>query len=175
MAATSFELADGERLSIGSDAGAVRVRAGACGEARVELRGRGLLPPPCVEVERDGGVVYLVTRRAPGLGWLPGWIWRGLRLEVWVPARCSLEVRARGGRVEVRGVEGEVEARSDAGPLVFHDVRGPIDARTGAGSIEVCGCAGDVELSTLRGAIEVRDVAGEVSAHTGGGRIAVCA
>jgi hypothetical protein len=173
LAGESFEVSEGGRLVIGGWAGAVTVSAGSGKSVRVALRGRGLLPPPALEVQRDGDDVYVAARSTPLLGWLPAWAWRGVRLEVSVPARYSVDVHTRSGRVEIHGVAGEVDARSQRGHLVFRDVRGPIDARTSAGSIDVAGCRGDVDVATSRGSIEIQDVEGQVSAHTRGGRIVV--
>ncbi len=167
------EVSEGGRLVIGAWAGSVSVRAGGEGAVRVAVRGRGVLPPPALSIERDGDDVYVEARSVPLLGRLARWTWRHLALEVSVPARYSVDVRAQGGRVEVRGVAGEVDARSKRGHLVFRDVRGPIDAHTKEGSIGVLGCRGDVEVATARGSIEIRDVEGQVSAHTRGGRIVV--
>ena len=170
--AREVEVSEGGRLVIGAWAGSVKVRAGGEGAVRVALRGRGVLPPPALEIERDGADVYVDARGAL-TSWLAAWAWRHVELEVSVPARFSVDVQTRGGRVEIRGIAGEVDARSERGHLVFRDVRGPIDARTSAGSIGVSGCRGDVDVATARGSIEIRDVEGQVSAHTRGGRIVV--
>ena len=173
LALETLEVSEGGRLVIDAWAGAVNVSAGDGRCVRVAVSGRTLLPPPALEIERDGDDVYVLARSAPPWAWLAGWAWRKVRLEVSVPARYSVDVRTRGGRVQVRGVDGEVDARSRRGHLVFRDVRGPIDARTAAGSIDVSGCRGGVDVATTRGSIEIQDVEGEISAHTRAGRIAV--
>lgn len=173
LALETFEVSEGGRLVIDAWAGSVKVSAGGGGTVRVALRGRTLLPPPALEIDRDGDDVYVVARGAPILSWLSLLAWRNVQLEVSVPARYSVDVQTLGGRVEIRGVDGEVDARSRRGHLVFRDVRGPIDACTSRGSIDVNGCRGDVDVATSRGSIEIQDVEGQVSAHTRGGRIAV--
>ena len=169
----TLEVSEGGRLVIGAWAGSVKVSAGSGDTLRIAVRGRRFLPPPALEIERDGDDVYVEARSAPILGWFSVWAWRYVQLEVSVPARYSVDVQTRGGRVEIRGVDGEVDARSQRGHLVFRDVRGPIDARTSGGSIDVSGCRGDVDVATSRGSIEIQDVEGQVSAHTRGGRIVV--
>jgi hypothetical protein len=169
----TFEVSEGGRLVIGAWAGSVNVSAGSRGTVRVEVRCRGVLPPPPLEIERDGDDVYVAGRSAPLHKWLSRWAWRELHLEVSVPARYSVDVETHGGRVEIHGVDGEVEARSRKGHLVFRNVRGPIDGRTWGGSIDVSGCCGDVDVATWRGSIEIRNAEGRVSAHARGGRIAV--
>jgi hypothetical protein len=172
LAGETLEVSEGGRLVVGAWAGSVRISAGG-GGVRVALRGRTLLPPPALEIERDGDDVYVDARSAPFPSWLSVWAWRKVRLEVRVPARYSVDVQTRGGRVEIQGVDGEVDARSQGGNLVFRDVRGPIDARTSGGSIDVSGCRGEVDVATSRGSIEIQDVEGQVSAHTRSGRIVV--
>lgn len=169
-----LEVAEEGRLVIGAWAGSVNVSAGRPGIVQLEVRCRGVLPPPPLEIERDGDDVYVAGRSAPSLEWVSRWASRRAQLAVSVPARYSVEV-ATWGRVEIQGVDGEVEARSRRGHLVFHDVGGPIDARTSGGSIAVSRCRGDVDATTLRGSIEIREVGGRVSAHTRSGRIAVVA
>jgi len=170
-----LEVAGEGRLVIGAWAGSVNVSVGSPGLVQIEVRGRGVLPPPLLQVERDGDDVYVAVRSAPSLRWLSRWAWRRAQLAVSVPARTSVEVATHAGRVEIHGVDGEVEARSRRGHLVFRDVRGPIDARTAGGSIDVSRCRGDVDATTSRGSIEIREVQGRVSAHTRSGRIAVVA
>jgi len=170
-----LEVAGEGRLVIGAWAGSVNVSAGSPGIVQLEVRCRGVLPPPPLEIERDGDDVYVAGPSAPSLQWLSRWAWRKAQLAVSVPARYSVEVATHAGRVEIRGVDGDVEARSRSGHLVFRDVRGPIDARTTGGSIAVSRCRGDVDATTSRGSIEIREVEGRVSAHTRSGRIAVVA
>jgi len=173
LALETLEVSEGGRLVIGTWAGSVKISASSGGSVRVAVRGRRFLPAPALEIERDGDDVYVEARSASILGWLSVWAWRFAQLEVSVPARFSVDVQTRGGRVEIRGVDGEVDARSQRGHLVFRDVRGAIDARTSGGSIDVSGCRGDVDVATSRGSIEIQDVEGQVSAHTRGGRIVV--
>jgi hypothetical protein len=173
LADETLHVSEGGRLVIGAWAGSVNVSAANGSTVRVAVRGRGLLPPPALEIQRDGADVYVDLQSAPLVGWLPLWTWRHLELEVSVPARFSVEVRTRRGRVDVRGVAGEVDASSQGGPLVFRDIRGPIDARTADGSIDVSGCRGDVDVGTAHGSIEIRNVEGQVTAHSRGGRIEV--
>lgn len=173
LARERLEVSDGGRLVVGAWAGPVRVSAGRGGAVEFVVRGAGAVPPPIVEIERDGDDVYVEVRGAPLLRWLASWAWRGVQIEVSVPARYSVDVETLAGRVEIRGVDGEVEARSRAGHLVFRNVRGPIDGRTSGGSIDVSGCRGDVDVTTQQGSIEIHGVEGQVSAHTRCGRIAV--
>jgi hypothetical protein len=173
LARETVEVSEGGRLVIRAWAGSVKVSAGCSSSVRVAAKGPRFLPHPALEIERDGDDVYVEARSAPILGWLSAWAWRHAQLEVSVPERYSVDVHTHAGRVEIRGVDGEVDARSERGHLLFRDVRGPIDARTSGGSIGVSGCRGEVDVSTARGSIEIQDVEGQVSAHTRGGRILV--
>ena len=162
-------VAEAGRLTIGARAGSVNVRAGRPGFVEVTLRSPGPLPAPALEVGREGDDVFVEALAGPIARWLAPWASRGVELEVSVPARYSVDVETRTGRVEVHGVDGEVDARSEGGHLRFCNVRGPIDGRTRRGSIDVSDCRGDVDVATARGTIEIQNVEGQVSAHTRGG------
>src|SRR5262245_64711293 len=118
-----LEVAEEGRLVIGDWPGSVNVSAGRPGIVQLEVRCRGVLPPPLLEIERDGDDVYVAGRSAPSLEWLSRWASRNAQLAVNVPARYSVEVATHGGRVEIQGVDGAGEARSRRGHLVFRDVR----------------------------------------------------
>jgi hypothetical protein len=173
LAGETLRVSEGGRLVIGAWAGSVSVSAGSGSDVRLAVKRRGLLPPPRLEIQRDGADVYVALHVAPLFGWLPLCAWQSVELEVSVPTRYSVEVQTRRGRVDIRGVDGEVDACSEGGHLRFRDVRGPIEARTAAGSIDVSGCRGDVDVATARGSIAIQDVAGQVSAHSRRGRITV--
>ena len=100
------------RLVIDAWAGSVNVSAGCSESVEVALRGWGVLPAPAIEIERDGDDVYVESRRTPQLQWLPLWVWRQVEIEVCVPARYSVEVATRGGRVEIHGFDGAVAVRN---------------------------------------------------------------
>src|SRR5262245_50533468 len=106
LARETLEVPQGGRLVIGAWAGSVSVRAGDGSSLRIMVRSGGLLPPPVLEVERDGDAVYVAVRSAPLWRWLPAWAWRGVRLEVSVPPCFSVDVQARGGTVEIHGIDG---------------------------------------------------------------------
>src|SRR5262245_41184474 len=95
-----LEVAERGRLVIGAWAGSVSVSAGRPGILQLEVRSRGLLPPPLLEIERDGDDVYVARRSAPSLDWLSRWSSRKAQLAVSVPARYSVEVATHAGRVE---------------------------------------------------------------------------
>lgn len=110
--AETMAVSERGRLVIDAWAGSVNVSAGRSGAVEVALRCRGVLPAPALEIERDGDDVYVESRSLPHLQWLPWWVWRQVQIEVSVPARYSVDVATSGGRVEVHGVDGEVEVRS---------------------------------------------------------------
>jgi hypothetical protein len=99
------------RLVIDAWAGNVLVSAGRGGAVQVAVRSWGVLPAPALEIERAGDDVYVESRSVPRLQWLPDWVWNQAQIEVSVPARYSVHVATSGGRVEIRGVDGEVEVR----------------------------------------------------------------
>jgi hypothetical protein len=112
MGETMAALEQPGRLVIDAWAGNVSVSAGRGGAVEVAVRCWGVLPAPALEIERDGDDVYVESRSLPLLQWLPDWVWNRAQIEVSVPARYSVDVATSGGRVEIRGFDGEVAVRS---------------------------------------------------------------
>ena len=151
LALETLKVSEGGRLVIGAWAGSLKsapARRHRCGRGEA----RRFLPPPALEIERDGDDVYVERARAdPGLA---------LGLGLALRAARGQRVRALlGGRADARGRSRSAASTArwtraaKRGHLVFRDVRGPIDARTSGGSIDVSGCRGDVDVATSRGSM----------------------
>jgi DUF4097 and DUF4098 domain-containing protein YvlB len=85
-------------------------------------------------------------------------------------------VRTFNGKIEVKDVVGDIDARTSNGPIEIKDVMGFVSAHTSNGTIKVDGVAGVVKLETSNGAIETEVPAiGEngLRVHTSNGAIAL--
>ena len=96
-----------------------------------------------------------------------------VRFVITVPEKYNLELKTKGGSIEVSKIEGDVKARTSGGSLRFAYVKGPVWGRTSGGSITLEGCSGDADVNTSGGSIKIGEVKGEVKAHTSGGSIRV--
>jgi DUF4097 and DUF4098 domain-containing protein YvlB len=96
-----------------------------------------------------------------------------VRFVITVPEKYNIDLKTKGGSIDVSEIEGDVKARTSGGSLRFAYVKGPVWGRTSGGSITLDGCSGDVDVNTSGGSIKIGEVKGEVKAHTSGGSIQV--
>lgn len=78
--------------------------------------------------------VYLISARLPsGVVLAPG---QRVEITAYVPQGHDVEVVTERGLIDVRGLKGNLKARSVAGNITFRGIEGLIDVETGAGHIE---------------------------------------
>jgi len=94
-----------------------------------------------------------------------------VRFVVTVPEKYNLDLKTKGGSIEVSDIEGDVKARTSGGSLRFAYVRGPVWGRTSGGSIKIGEVKGEVKAHTSGGSIRVKEVMGTINAKTSGGSI----
>jgi hypothetical protein len=105
-----------------------------------------------------------------------GWVWDespGIRLEVEVPQRVSLEINDGSGSIEIRDVAGDIKVEDDSGSLQMTNVGGEIRIDDSSGSISVEGAGGNISINDGSGSITVKDVRGGVTVDDGSGSINV--
>ena len=126
------------------------------------------------EFSQQDGVVTIRGRDKDRDG-LFGWFSFGSPAEITlkVPYRQNLNLRTRGGDIELDRLQGEFTARTSGGGIEAGDVDGPVDAKTSGGSIELENASGSVSAETSGGSIRLDTVAGEVTAKTSGGSIRI--
>jgi hypothetical protein len=182
------------RLRVGSR-GVVSVDGEDRGDVEYILNLRVLAPSAAEAARRLGEVEQRATRRGPLVQLLVGDGGPGLLphdLAVRVPRSLAhAHVETLGGRVNVRGLAGDVQAESAGGPIAADRIGGSLVARTGGGAIDigsvdgplrcltgggnitVTRCGGEAWFETGGGKIEVGDAGGPVQATTGGGDIEI--
>ncbi len=92
-------------------------------------------------------------------------------IEAVVPRKCSLDLGTSNGRVEARGIEGNVEMRTSNGRIVGEGIDGNALADTSNGAVRLERVSGSVEAMTSNGRVTVREVGGEIRCHTSNGSI----
>lgn len=97
----------------------------------------------------------------------------GIRLEVRVPARMSLDVEDGSGSIEIRDVSGNLRLDDGSGSIRLSEVGGGIGLKDGSGSIDISGAGGDVDVVDGSGSIKLRRVAGSATIEDGSGSIDV--
>jgi DUF4097 and DUF4098 domain-containing protein YvlB len=114
--------------------------------------------------ESSGGVVRVYTprTRARSAG--------EQRLEVEVPVGTRVIARSVSGDVRVRGVRGELEARTTSGNV---DADGARNAtlHTVSGDVRGTGLEGLVNVQSVSGDVDLTDISGELGAQTTSGDV----
>jgi hypothetical protein len=164
----TFETGSTPRLEIDNIAGAITVRAGEGDTIQVIATKKAPRDLDRVEVslsERESGLV--IRTRKPST-----WSNVSIQFEITTPPGTQLDVYTRAGSIEVRGLDGNVKARTGAGSVEVIDATGEIDAHSGAGSISVLGAVGPARLNTGAGGIDYQgSPQGNCSFRSGAGSI----
>lgn len=84
-------------------------------------------------------------------------------LDVEVPKDVSIAANTRYGDVQIAGVTGNVEARSDGGDIEIHNVGANVSAELQRGGARIDNVAGDVDVKGRGNEIEIADVAGNAT------------
>jgi hypothetical protein len=160
----------GGSLTVDLDSGSVEVIGHPEHEVRVDARAAGLGSGRAdFDLSSDGSEVRLTGNFG---GFLSGLIGAGsVRVRVRVPTEFSVDVRTKGGSVEVEDLEGDVSARTNGGSISVDSIRGGADLRTSGGSVDATNVSDDLRARTSGGPIRAADVGGDVDAETSGGPI----
>lgn len=189
-------------LDVMTDSGGISVKPGSAGSVQI----RGLLKghrgswlswgdiqsriraleknPP---IEQSGNTIRVGHVRDRNL--LRG---VSMRLEILTPPNTRLRAQADSGGIQVAGIEGpaecktdsggieaddigtEVRAVADSGGIRIHNIRGKVYARADSGGIEATGVGGPIDVKTDSGGIRVAQTTpGPISAgaDSGGARL----
>jgi hypothetical protein len=132
-------------------------------------------------IEARGSYVRVQAPREHGRGF-----WPGIRdfLSAWNGAlHVDYElVVPRGARVDLRAVNGEVEARNVAGNATVHtvngavrlaDIGGEVSVRSVNGKLSVERCGGDVLVNLTNGDVDLREVHGRTSLRVLNGSVLI--
>jgi hypothetical protein len=108
----------------------------------------------------------ILVRGPEGRDWL-------VHLIVRAPRAAGLDLEANNGPIAVRGMTGDVAARTQNGPLSLEDSSGPIRAEARNGPISLRACSGTVSATAVNGPVSVSGSGGDVDVHTQNGPISV--
>ncbi|MET9700178.1 hypothetical protein ABZY31_25135 [Streptomyces sp. NPDC006529] len=160
------------------DAGDAAVTVSPRGDQRVAYRAdlRWSLARPEIEVSRLGGTLRL-TPRCPGAGGvLDAGGGCGVDLGVTVPVGIPVTVTGGSGKVDISGLGGAVDVRTDSGAVRLTALRGPLRAVVGSGALEATALTSpEADLRAGSGMVDARFLAppDRLAARTGSGRIAL--
>ena len=141
------------RVEVDSDAGALRLVAGAQASVEQELRWTGDAKPE-VEHRLDGDVLR-VTARCPHTGYDRC----EAGLVITVPAESSSRAEISAGGIEISGLTGEQDVRTSAGEVRGTGLGpGSVSASSTAGGVDLtfAAAAPDVDAESTAGSVDVR-------------------
>lgn len=171
----NFDLAEGGRLLVDTEAGSVSVIGGSGSGCRVVITSsrEDLDDKIGFTFEQSSGEVRIVGKRK-GKNWLGSWSFKGkLQIDIEVPERTEVDLDTSGGSLEVESVDGDVRLDTSGGGIRVTSVRGEVLADTSGGGITIREVVGDVNADTSGGGIRIEDVDGAVRADTSGGGITI--
>jgi DUF4097 and DUF4098 domain-containing protein YvlB len=164
-------------VSVSCPGGAVIVSASDRNEVRVRAR------------TENGGIRFTSNGARATLEPVSGRCSDG-HFEITVPTGAKVGATTWSGSVSVRGVHGDVDARSQSGNVQIRDAGGRLDVEslsgdvtiagakgetrvnTVSGGVDLSGGRGDMEIESVSGDIELRDVvAKQVRTHTTSGDV----
>ncbi len=151
--------------------GNVRVMTGETQSVKAEVHvvGWELGRDVVVSDTQTGDRVEIQIRVPHRWGWHGGR--RSIDMSLTVPQKSNLDLDTRDGRVEVRGVTGNLRGHSGDGSIVVSDAQGQMDLVTGDGRVEVVSSQGRLRGHTGDGSIRVEGVFGDLQLETGDGSI----
>jgi hypothetical protein len=98
---------------------------------------------------------------------------REIEYQVTVPDKFAADLETDGGPIDVRDLDGELNARTSGGGIKLEGGKGSASVHTSGGPIWVKQSGGDVEASTSGGPITIEGNVGRVRARTSGGPIVI--
>jgi|SRR5579871_3098426 len=98
----------------------------------------------------------------------------GPELSVSVPRSLQqVWIETRGGNVEAKGLDGDLQARSAAGRMTVDRIKGRAELRTGGGDIQIGEVNGPLRCYSGAGVIQIQNAGSESWLDTAGGEVFV--
>ena len=141
-----------DTFRVGNVSGRTEIRPGPTGQVRVEATKHLWAGDQALDVHLvpAGSVVTLDATRDPArsFGNAPY-----VDYVVEVPAGVRIEANAVSGAIEIRGVDGPVQAVTTSGGIVLADLGGPATARSTSGALRIEDVRGELRAQTISGVI----------------------
>ncbi len=148
---TTFRVERGALVDLQLNAGTIVVTAATGSDIRVRA-------------SSENGRVRL--RASPTLATLRAISGRGrggdVEYEIAVPAGVRVLASVGRGDITVRGVRGDVEARTTVGDIELADIQGMVTIETVAGDVEAVRLRGGVRITTMNGDVDLTGVEGDI-------------
>lgn len=167
----SFNVKDGQLLTVKTDAGDVIIKTWNKSEAYVKIYGDNDAKRKMeFSFDQDENGITVIGEKEGGsfFGWFNN---IDLKYEIMVPSNFDLDLKTAGGDMVVKNIEGTFNLKTSGGDIYLNTTTGNLNAKTSGGDITLQKFEGDSDLSTSGGDIEVDANNGKVFASTSGGDI----
>ncbi|HMK37969.1 MAG TPA: DUF4097 family beta strand repeat-containing protein [Bacteroidota bacterium] len=171
-----FQVSPGGLLTLGTDAGTVKINGSSSNEVSViaEIRGSEKdVENFEITAEQSGKNVDVKGKLHKGSSWFWNSVDVDVEYTVSVPREYSAKLHTAGGDIAVSDLKGKVDGRTSGGNVSIGGAEGDIDLETSGGSVEADKCTGSLRLRTSGGEVSVSAIAGDVDLGTSGGDVKV--
>lgn len=118
-------------------------------------------------IEQNGNIIRVAVRERTLLKGI------SMRLELEVPPDSRLRARADSGGIDVRGIKGPVDCKTDSGGIRVSEVGGEVRAAADSGGIHIRRVNGPVYAHGDSGGIEALEIAGSVDTVVDSGGVKI--
>lgn len=165
-------------LIVDTDGGAIEIRGHPGREIVIHAAAQGserFISDVNIRAQESSSGVQVVARTG-GSRWFDNLFRIGsssdrLHFTIDVPQDCSIELRTRGGGLDVTNVAGSLRGFTSGGRIKLADVSGSVTMRTYGGSVRGEQLRGTVKLRTFGGSIWIAGAVGDLDVQTSGGSI----
>jgi DUF4097 and DUF4098 domain-containing protein YvlB len=171
-----FQVSPGGKLTLGTDAGSVKIMGTSSNEVSVvaDIRGREKdVENFEITAEQSGNNVDVRGKLSKG----SSWFWNSVDIDVEytisVPREYSVRMHTAGGDIVVSDLKGKVDGKTSGGNVSIGGTEGEIDLETSGGNVEAEKCTGALHMRTSGGEINVRAITGDVDLGTSGGDVKI--
>ncbi len=118
-------------------------------------------------IEQSGNSIRVVVRDQSLLRGI------SMRLEIEAPAESRLRARADSGGIDVRGLKGPIDCKTDSGGINASEIGGEVRATADSGGIHIRRVSGPVYAHGDSGGVEALEISGAVDAGADSGGIRI--
>jgi hypothetical protein len=179
----NFNVANGGRLVVDTDIGAISVHASNKASVDVLLKREAQTTSRSkaddifkrfnVSMTQQGNDVVVKVRYQDGFNFFHFWDDAEVVFDITVPSHYNVNVKTSGGSIEIGDLAGEVIGNTSGGSIRVGRITGSVDVHTSGGSVEVVSSTAAMKVGTSGGSIRVGDVISSADVRTSGGSITV--
>jgi DUF4097 and DUF4098 domain-containing protein YvlB len=178
----SFEVKPGGTLSMNVDRGTIKILTANTDKVEIEVvrelkrasaeKAQEVYEQHKIDFNQDGDSIRIEADDKARLNPFKN-IFNNLQVEytITVPAKFDVDVRTRGGNIDIADLAGEVKAQTSGGSLNIGATSGAISVRTSGGNIKIAGSKSNVDAQTSGGSLTIGHIDGKLLAKTSGGNI----